>query len=147
MTQTLFDYSHDTQPPEHDWQDDLARVMDKQRMADIVTMRAKGIWPPPWLNEDIVLQQDEARLLSAIADNCGLYWHGMATKAGLATIETIGMPTLGHAKTVIMRCYELGYIAIIFDNDAMCRRIDMTELGRDMLDMWETDQEGNQNDQ
>lgn len=138
MDQTLFDYSHDAPSP--DYQDVLARAMTKQRDDDIATLRARGIWPPPWQNEDFTIQQDEARLLTAIADNFGLPWANNNGQTCIDTTRAIGMNVTGNARAVIVRCLKLGYIQAKHDKSRQCIRLDMTYLGRQMLDMWEEEQ-------
>jgi len=138
---TLFDYSTDTPAP--DYQDHLRNALAAQYQKDLATLRASGIWPPPWQNEDFTIQQDEARLLSAIADNFGLKWGDAMTAVCIETANMIDMPTVGHARAVIVRCIELDYITSSFDRANHCIRLDLTNLGREMLDFWEEDQNEN----
>lgn len=137
MEQTLFDYSNPSPAP--DYQDALRRALVKQRDADLEALRARGIWPPPWQNDDFTIQQDEARLLSAIADNFGLPWSDNNGPICLDTTHSIGMTAIGNARAVIVRCLQLGYIEAKHDKARHCIRLDMTNLGREMLDLWEED--------
>jgi len=133
--ETLFDYSTDTPAP--DYQDHLRQALASQYASDLSTLRARGIWPPPWSNDEFLIQQDEARLLSAIADNFGLKWGDALSAVCIETANMIDMPTVGHARAVIVRCIDLGYITSSFDRANHCIRLDLTNLGLEMLDLWE----------
>lgn len=92
------------------------------------------------MERDFTLQQDEARLLAAIADNCGLAWADANAAICLTTTGMIGMTAIGNAKAVVMRCIHLGYIVAHYDEGRTCQRLDLTEYGRELLDDWEEEQ-------
>lgn len=137
----LFDYSHTSTAPRQDWQDQLRIALTGQYANDLSILRQRGIWPPPWMNEDFIIQKDEGRLLAAIADNFGLRWSGHTNADSLATTETIGMTAVGNARAVIDQCVEKGYITARYSKELSCIMLDLTELGRDMLDAYEDDGE------
>ena len=137
--QTLFDYSSTAPSPAYDWQDDLARAMDRQLKQDHDAIRSRGIIPP-WINFDQPLQQDEARLLGAIADNMGLPWSDSNGPVCLSTTRAIGMTAIGNARAVIVRCLRMGYSCCTYDAATCNMRLDLTMIGRELLDMFEDDQ-------
>lgn len=140
MENTLFDYQQSTATPEHDWQRDLARAMDEQLRRDHQTLRDRGNWPPPWMELDKPLLADEARLLTAIADNCGLYWADNNAAICRETVNLLEMTATGNARYTITKCIQLGYVMARYDEGRGCQRLDLTEYGRDLLDDWEDEQ-------
>lgn len=140
MEHTLFDYQQSTAPPAHDWQRDLARAMDEQLRMDQQALRKRGHWPPPWIERDFTLQQDEARLLTAIADNCGIAWSDSNPEICRETVDLLKMTATGNARYTITKCIQLGFVVARFDEGRTCQRLDLTEYGRELLDDWEDEQ-------
>lgn len=130
----MFSEAYQHPPEDHDA---LARAMDASIKQDRHILQERGFWPPPWQDADYILQQDEARLLSAIADHMGLAWSDSNQCICQATTNAIGMVAIGNAKAVLKRCHDLGYIEFKFDEAENVFKINLTFLGRDLLDEYE----------
>lgn len=120
-------------------QDKLRRDMAARYQTDLAALRVRDIWPPPWCNEDYTIQQNHGRLLAAIADNLDdpVYWHSKRSDICRRVANLLGMQSISNAKTTVRECLSLKYISAAYDDDAGMHRLDLTFLGRDMLDMWE----------
>ena len=126
-------------PLPDDYQDVYRRALATQWHTDCAVIAAYGI-TPPWKLEPDDLQQDEARLLSACADHCGIKWADNNTDQCLTTTRGIGLKAIGNAKAVIARCFELGYITCMFNGDGSAT-INATPLGMNMLEDYEDQKE------
>ena len=115
--------------------------LQAQVQADTRALIAQGRWPPPWINEDFAIQNDEGRLLSAIADNQGLPWHSRIPSICQAVLTALNMQEIGNAKATVARCISLGYIHAKYDSELAVMRLNLTDLGAAMLELWEDEQE------
>ena len=115
--------------------------LQRQVQADTRALIAQGRWPPPWINEDFAIQNDEGRLLSAIADNQGLPWHSRIPSICQAVLTALNMQEIGNAKATVARCISLGYIHARYDSELAIMRLNLTDLGAAMLELWEDEQE------
>jgi len=113
------------------------RALQEQYRNDVATLITQGRWPPPWVNEDFSIQQDEGRLLSAIADNAGMAWRDDSPVLCRAIANVLGMVAIGNAKATVKRCIELGYVRARYDRDQSVIMLDLTDLGAAMLELWE----------
>ncbi len=116
--------------------------LQAQVQADTRSLISKGRWPPPWINEDFAIQNDEGRLLSAIADNQGLPWHSRIPSICQAVLTALNMQEIGNAKATVARCISLGYIHAKYDAELAVMRLNLTDLGAAMLELWEDEQDG-----
>jgi hypothetical protein len=128
---------------DHHTQDDLRAKLATQSKQDKAQLISQGRWPPPWQEADFAIQQDEGRLLSAIADNAGLEWHSGIPRICKTVASMIGMGTIGNAKATVKRCIMAGYVKARHDREAGLIMLDLTDLGAAMLDLWEEDQADN----
>lgn len=119
------------------------KQLTDQYRKDVSTLITQGRWPPPWVNEDFAIQHDEARLLTAIADNAGMAWRDDNRAICQSVAFALGMNAIGNAKATIKRCLALGYIKARHDRDMAVIMLDLTDLGAAMLELWECEQEGN----
>ena len=120
-------------------QDDLRVKLASQYRQDTATLIAQGRWPPPWQDADFAIQQDEGRLLSAIADNAGLPWHPRNQAVCKVVSDMLGMTATGNAKATVHRCVQLKYVRARHDKESHCFMLDLTDLGAAMLELWEDD--------
>ena len=113
------------------------KQLTDQYRKDVSTLITQGRWPPPWVNEDFAIQHDEARLLTAIADNAGMAWRDDNRAICQSVAFALGMNAIGNAKATIKRCLALGYIKARHDRDMAVIMLDLTDLGAAMLELWE----------
>lgn len=113
------------------------RNLANQYRVDCMTLISQGRWPPPWVNEDYTIQQDEGRLLSSIADNAGLSWRDDDPSLCSSIASMLGMTAIGNAKATIKRCIQLGYVKAQYCRDLEVIRLNLTDLGAAMLELWE----------
>jgi hypothetical protein len=128
-----------TSPPPRGYQDAYLSLLKHQLASDCARIAAMGI-TPPWKLEPDDLQQDEARLLAYCADNCGIKWADNSTDTCLTTTKNIGLTAIGNAKAVIARCFDLGYITVMFAGDGVAT-INATLKGMDALEDYEDQKE------
>ena len=121
-------------------QHEYRRHLTDQYRKDVHCLITQGRWPPPWVNEDFAIQHDEARLLTAIADNAGLHWRDDNRAICQSVAFALGMNAIGNAKATIKRCLALGYIKARHDRDMAVIMLDLTDLGAAMLELWEDEQ-------
>lgn len=115
------------------------QFLTAQYAADIRALIEQGRFPPPWVNEDFVIQADEGNLLSAIADNAGLPWHSRVPSICKDVLNALGMNEIGNAKATVARCIKLGYVHARYDRERAIMRLNLTDLGAAMLELWEDD--------
>lgn len=131
-------------------QDELRHAMAADHKRDCEAIAQLGIIPP-WQDSDIILQADEARLLSIIADEMGVrYDNDLVRKMGLTVnakhqgpdlLSESGVElSLNNAKAIINRCKQKGWITYSVPEKNV-RIIDLTEDGANILWQWEQDQE------
>ena len=118
-------------------QDQYRQLLAAQYAADIRALIAQDRFPPPWQNDDFAIQNDEGRLLSAIADNQGLPWHSRIPSICQAVLTALNMQEIGNAKATVARCISLGYIHAKYDAELAVMRLNLTDLGAAMLELWE----------
>ena len=117
------------------------KLLQAQVQADTRALISQGRWPPPWINEDFAIQNDEGRLLSSIADHQGLPWHSRIPSICQAVLTALNMQEIGNAKATVARCISLGYIHAKYDAELAVMRLNLTDLGAAMLELWEDEQE------
>jgi len=109
--------------------DDLEKLGPVKRAIINLTMQ----------NESFVLQQDEARLMRYIADNGYLPWQDSSKPLMIHATRAMDMIAIGNARAVVDKCQRLGYIkGIVRDGHG---RLVLTQVGWDMLDLHETEEE------
>ena len=127
-------------PLPEDYQDMYRKALTAQWSLDQAYIAANGI-TPPWQLEPDDLQQDEARLLAACADNGGIKWADNNTDQCLTTTRGIGLNAIGNAKAVIARCEKLGYITMKYSDADNMFLLNATLKGMDMLEDYEDQKE------
>ena len=116
-------------------QDEYRSALEKQWAIDLAIVKARGL--PPWSNDEYELQADEARLLAAIADNCGVKWADNSEAICAETTSMLGMSAIGNAKVTIKNCHKQGFIQFQRDESNSFWWINLTHSGRDTLDAFE----------
>jgi hypothetical protein len=134
--------AYQSPPPLHE-HDALRQAMHDAHLADCELLARQGFLPP-WINDDIILQEDEDRLLTAIIDNGGLPTADMVdmyndTPFRTATVTpeiaaTLGMRALANAQAVVNRALQAGWIERNFSEAEQNYLLDVTPLG---MFMWE----------
>lgn len=95
-------------------------------------------------NDSFVLQQDEYRLMSHIAEHGYLAWQDGSKPLMLAATEIIGMTKIGNARAPVEKCLRLGYIkGIVREGHG---RLVLTDTGWDMLELHELQNEFEEED-
>ncbi len=90
-------------------------------------------------NDSYVLQQDEARLMQAIADQGYLHWQDGSKPLMRAATDAIGMVAIGNARAVVAKCQRMGYIkGIVLDGHG---RLVLTNTGWSMLELHKLQEE------
>lgn len=118
----------------------LSRHMHAAHIADCMDLAMQGIIAP-WEDSDIILQEDEERLLLAISDAGGLALkqtptHG--TSIGLfadlpsytrTTTAALGMTANANAQAVVNRALQAGWITQTYSEADQCYVLDVSMLG------------------
>jgi len=118
-------------------QEQLAALMDAEIAARSPV--ANAIINLIMQNESFVLQQDEARLMQAIADEGHLPWQDGSKPLMRATTSALGMVAIGNARAVVEKCLRLGYIKGIVRNGH--GQLVLTDTGWSMLELHELQNE------
>ena len=118
----------------------LAKHMHDAHLADCLDLAMRGIIPV-WEDSDIILQEDEERLLLAISNQGGLYLRHTptaSTQAGLfadlptytrTTTAALGMTANANAQAVVNRALQAGWITQTYSEADGCYVLDVTALG------------------
>ena len=126
-------------------QDTLRRHMHDAHLADCLDLAMRGIIPV-WEDSDIILQEDEERLLLAVSNAGGLalkHTPTASTNAGLfadlptytrTTTAALGMTANANAQAVVNRALQAGWITQTYSEADGCYVLDCTALGVLKLD-------------
>ena len=130
----------------------LARHMHAAHLADCLQLAEQGIIPP-WHDQDIILQEDEERLLNAILDAGGLHMRHTQTASqdtGLfedlptytrTTTAALGMTANANAQAVVNRALQAGWITQTYSEADGCYVLDVSQLGCHKLEMHQQQKE------
>lgn len=123
----------------------LAKHMHAAHLADCLDLAMRGIIAP-WEDSDIILQEDEERLLNAILDAGGLAMRHTQTASqdtGLfqdlptytrTSTAALGMTANANAQAVVNRALQAGWITQTYSEADGCYVLDCTALGVLKLD-------------
>ena len=123
----------------------LAKHMHAAHLADCLQLAEQGIIPP-WEDSDIILQEDEERLLLAVSNAGGLalkHTPTASTNAGLfadlptytrTTTAALGMTANANAQAVVNRALQAGWITQTYSEADGCYVLDCTAMGMIMLE-------------
>ena len=118
----------------------LAKHMHDAHLADCLDLAMRGIIGP-WEDSDIILQEDEERLLNAILDAGGLHMRHTQTASqdtGLfqdlptytrTSTAALGMTANANAQAVVNRALQAGWITQTYSEADGCYVLDVTALG------------------
>ena len=118
----------------------LAKHMHDAHLADCLDLAMRGIIPP-WEDSDIILQEDEERLLNAILDAGGLpmrHTQTASTHVGLfqdlptytrTSTAALGMTANANAQAVVNRALQAGWITQTYSEADGCYVLDVSMLG------------------
>ena len=121
-------------------QDTLRRHMHAAHLADCLDLAMRGIIAP-WDDSDIILQEDEERLLNAILDAGGLHMRHTqtaSTDTGLfqdlptytrTSTAALGMTANANAQAVVNRALQAGWITQTYSEADGCYVLDVSMLG------------------
>ena len=123
----------------------LAKHMHAAHLADCLQLAEQGIIPC-WEDSDIILQEDEERLLNAILDAGGLamrHTQTASTHVGLfqdlptytrTSTAALGMTANANAQAVVNRALQAGWITQTYSEADGCYVLDCTAMGMIMLE-------------
>ena len=123
----------------------LAKHMHDAHLADCLDLAMRGIIPV-WEDSDIILQEDEERLLLAVSNAGGLalkHTPTASTHAGLfadlptytrTTTAALGMTANANAQAVVNRALQAGWITQTYSEADGCYVLDCTARGMIMLE-------------
>lgn len=140
--------------PEHTLTSDdaLREAMIASHQSDLRDMADRG-YIPAWQECDVILQQDEARLINHIADNGGILLSRVTQgtsstpmfpdlpRVTKSTTAALGMIANANAKAVIERCKDNGWIVESYSEADECFRLDVTVAGLARMDAHEQEKE------
>ena len=133
-------------------QDTLRRHMHDAHLADCLDLAMRGIIPV-WEDSDIILQEDEERLLLAVSNAGGLalkHTPTASSRAGLfadlptytrTTTAALGMTANANAQAVVNRALQAGWITQTYSEADGCYVLDVTQLGCHKLDQHQQQRE------
>lgn len=127
-------------------QDQLREAMIASHQRDLADLKARGI-RPPWVERDLILQDDEYRLLSLVDAHVSVCIDDMATDTAIAdtglfadlpafhsvraVTRAIGMKADSNSAAVINRCIKNGWLnEVVYDN---MRYVELTDDGQDAV--------------
>lgn len=117
-------------------QDAYRELLQRQWDKDQEFLSANHI-TPPWEERERVLDRDEYKILTLIADTCGGVYYGGKDRAALA--QKLGFLSHGNLEAAVKKCTDRGLIHMVTSGDRI--RMCLTEYGRDMLEQSE-DEDG-----
>lgn len=88
---------------------------------------------PPWEERERILDRDEYKILSLIADTAGGAYYGGKDRAALA--NTLGFLSLGNLEAAVKKCTDRGLVCMVTSGERI--RMSLTDYGRDMLEQSE----------
>lgn len=127
-------------PPHESMHKDLGEDMKRAHQSDCLELAMQGV-VCPWDDSDIILQEDEERLLLAISNQGGLalkHTPTASTHAGLfddlptytrTTTAALGMTANANAQAVVNRALQAGWITQTYSEADGCYVLDCTALG------------------
>ena len=123
----------------------FAKHMHDAHLADCLDLAMRGIIPV-WEDSDIILQEDEERLLLAVSNAGGLalkHTPTQGTSSGLfndlptytrTTTAALGMTANANAQAVVNRALQAGWITQTYSEADECYVLDVSMLGMLKLD-------------
>lgn len=132
-------------PPPEPYHKALGEQMRQAHLDDCLSLAMQGI-VCPWDDSDIILQEDEERLLNAILDAGGLHMRHTQTASqdtGLfqdlptytrTSTAALGMTANANAQAVVNRALQAGWITQTYSEADGCYVLDCTALGVLKLD-------------
>lgn len=117
-------------------QDDYATKLRLQWGKDQKYLRDNHI-TPPWEERERVLDRDEYKILSLIADTGGAVYYGGKDRAALA--NTLGFLSHGNLEAAVKKCTDRGLVHMVTSGERI--RMCLADYGRDMLEQSE-DEDG-----
>ena len=87
----------------------------------------------PWEERERVLDRDEYKILTLIADHAGAVYYGGSDRAKLA--EQLGFLSTGNLEAAVKKTTDRGLVRMVTAGDRI--RMCLTEYGRDMLEQSE----------
>ena len=139
-----FDTAYQSPPPASQHAA-LGKHMHDAHLADCLDLAMQGI-VCPWDDSDIILQEDEERLLNAILDAGGLHMRHTqtaSTDTGLfqdlptytrTSTAALGMTANANAQAVVNRALQAGWITQTYSEADGCYVLDCTARGMIMLE-------------
>lgn len=118
----------------------LSKHMHDAHLADCLGLAMRGIIAP-WEDSDIILQEDEERLLLAVSNAGGLalkHTPTASTHAGLfddlpaytrTTTAALGMTANANAQAVVNRALQAGWITQTYSEADGCYVLDVSMRG------------------
>lgn len=117
-------------------QDAYRELLQRQWDVDQAYLHANHI-SPPWEERERILDRDEYKILSLIADTAGGAYYGGKDRAALA--NTLGFLSLGNLEAAVKKCTDRGLVCMVTSGERI--RMSLTDYGRDMLEQSE-DEDG-----
>lgn len=139
-------------PHKHYTESEYRAVLQDQWRKDNEYLREQGIIPP-WINNDLTLEKDEAKILTLVRDSYGFITGAaipvdlfgervVSDKPDLSDLsKAIGFSSEGNALASLDKCLTKGYVRRDVDPESGREIILLTLDGRDALDDWEEDME------
>lgn len=87
----------------------------------------------PWVERERVLDRDEYKILTLIADTAGAVFYGGSDRAKLA--EQLGFLSTGNLEAAVKKCTDRQLVRMVTTGSRI--RVCMTDYGRDMLEQSE----------
>ena len=127
-------------PPHESMHKDLGEDMKRAHQSDCLELAMQGV-VCPWDDSDIILQEDEERLLLAVSNAGGLalkHTPTASTHAGLfddlptytrTTTAALGMTANANAQAVVNRALQAGWITQTYSEADGCYVLDVSMLG------------------
>ena len=113
-------------------QDDYATKLRLQWELDQRYLRENNI-VPPWQERERILDRDEYKILTLIADRAGDVYYGGKDRAALA--DTLGFKSTGNLEAAVKKCTDRQLVRMVTAGDRI--RVSLTNYGRDQLEQSE----------
>lgn len=119
--------------PQSPHEDAYAHNLLTQWRSDQLVLADRGI-TPPWHHRESVLDRDEFKILTLIADTGGnVYYGGGKDRAALAV--KLGFLSTGNLEAAVKKCTDRQLVRMVTTGSRI--RVCMTDYGRDMLEQSE----------
>lgn len=92
---------------------------------------------PPWINEDQILDADEYKIMSLVANTGGRVYYGGTDRRALA--DTLGFLSTGNLEAAMAKCVDRRLVRIALDKSNGRMRVSLTEYGNWMLQLEDDD--------